>query len=92
MAGLVLGRDFHLETDIHSAFSGIEGRNGEFLGRRLVGAIAIQIGGIVGKDTKVTDGQPEVEVEIANGVKVTAIRSLIADVRVKGEPVAANQK
>jgi preprotein translocase subunit YajC len=49
-------------------------------------------GGIVGKVTKVTDGQPEVEVEIANGVKVTAIRSLIADVRVKGEPVAANQK
>jgi preprotein translocase subunit YajC len=49
-------------------------------------------GGIVGKVTKVTDGQQEVEVEIANGVKVTAIRSLIADVRVKGEPVAANQK
>ena len=49
-------------------------------------------GGIVGKVTKVTDGQQEVEVEIANGVKVTAVRSLIADVRVKGEPVAANQK
>jgi preprotein translocase subunit YajC len=49
-------------------------------------------GGIVGKVTKVTDGVPEVEVEIANGVKVTAIRSLIAEVRVKGEPVAANQK
>ena len=48
--------------------------------------------GIVGKVTKVTDGQQEVEVEIANGVKVTAVRSLIADVRVKGEPVAANQK
>ncbi len=49
-------------------------------------------GGIVGKVTKVTDGEPQVEVEIANGVKVTAIRSLIAEVRVKGEPVAANQK
>ena len=49
-------------------------------------------GGIVGKVTKVTDGEQQVEVEIANGVKVTAIRSLIAEVRVKGEPVAANQK
>lgn len=49
-------------------------------------------GGIVGKVTKVTDGEPQVEVEIANGVKVMAIRSLIAEVRVKGEPVAANQK
>ncbi len=49
-------------------------------------------GGIVGKVTKVTDGQPEMEVEIANGVKVNVVRSMIADVRVKGEPVAANQK
>ena len=49
-------------------------------------------GGIVGKVTKVTDGEPQVEVEIANGIKVRAIRSLIAEVRAKGEPVAANQK
>ena len=49
-------------------------------------------GGIVGKVTKVTDGEPQVEVEIANGIKVQAIRSLIAEVRAKGEPVAANQK
>ncbi|MGL4488971.1 MAG: preprotein translocase subunit YajC [Rhizobiaceae bacterium] len=49
-------------------------------------------GGILGKVTKVTDGQNELEVEIASGVKVTVVRSMIADVRVKGEPVAANQK
>jgi preprotein translocase subunit YajC len=49
-------------------------------------------GGIVGKITKVTEGEPQVEVEIANGVKIQAVRSLIAEVRAKGEPVAANQK
>lgn len=43
-------------------------------------------GGVVGKVTKVID-DAELEVEIADGVKVRLIRSLIADVRVKGEPV-----
>lgn len=49
-------------------------------------------GGIVGKVSKVTDGVSEMEVEIANGVKVNVVRSMIADVRAKGVPVAANQK
>lgn len=49
-------------------------------------------GGIVGKITKVMDGAVDCEVEIANGVKVNVIRSMIAEVRTKGEPVAANQK
>ena len=42
-------------------------------------------GGIVGKITKVIDDN-EVEVEIAKDVKVRVMRSLVADVRVKGEP------
>ena len=42
-------------------------------------------GGIVGKVTKVID-DAELELEISDGVKVRLIRSLIADVRVKGEP------
>ena len=46
-------------------------------------------GGIIGKVTKVVD-DTEVEVEIAQNVKIRVIRSMIADVRVKGEPVAAN--
>jgi preprotein translocase subunit YajC len=49
-------------------------------------------GGIVGKITKVMDGAVDCEVEIASGVKVNVIRSMIAEVRTKGEPVAANQK
>ncbi len=43
-------------------------------------------GGICGKVTKVID-DGELEVEIAEGIKVRAMRSLLADVRVKGEPV-----
>jgi preprotein translocase subunit YajC len=43
-------------------------------------------GGIIGKVSKVVDDN-EVEVEIADGVKVRAHRTYIAEVRVKGEPV-----
>ncbi|OHV85194.1 preprotein translocase subunit YajC [Ensifer sp. LCM 4579] len=43
-------------------------------------------GGIVGKVTKVVDDS-ELEVEIAEGLKVRVVRSGISEVRVKGEPV-----
>jgi preprotein translocase subunit YajC len=43
-------------------------------------------GGIVGKVTKVLDEEKEVELEIAPNVKVRVVRSMIADVRTKGEP------
>ncbi len=43
-------------------------------------------GGIVGKVTKVVD-DAELEVEIAEGLKVRVMRSGISEVRVKGEPV-----
>ncbi|ANT54070.1 preprotein translocase subunit YajC [Mesorhizobium amorphae] len=44
-------------------------------------------GGFVGKVTKVIDDN-ELEIDLGGGTKVTALRSTIADVRVKGEPVA----
>jgi len=43
-------------------------------------------GGLIGKVTKVDE--TELEVDLGSGLKVTALRSTIADVRVKGEPVA----
>lgn len=43
-------------------------------------------GGIVGKVTKVVDDK-ELEVELAEGIKVRVVRSGITEVRVKGEPV-----
>lgn len=44
-------------------------------------------GGLVGKITKVTNDN-ELEIDLGGGMKVTAVRSTIAEVRVKGEPVA----
>ena len=43
-------------------------------------------GGIIGKVSKVGD-EPELELEIAEGVKVKVMRSMIAEVRSKSEPV-----
>ena len=53
------------------------------------GDTVITNGGIVGKVTKVVDDN-EVELQIAEGVRVRAMRSLIAEVRAKAEPVAGN--
>ncbi|MFN3549870.1 MAG: preprotein translocase subunit YajC [Mesorhizobium sp.] len=44
-------------------------------------------GGLLGKVTKVINDS-ELEIDLGNGLKVTALRATIADVRVKGEPVA----
>jgi preprotein translocase subunit YajC len=52
------------------------------------GDTVVTAGGIVGKVTRVTD-DPEIEVEIADGVKVRLVRSMITEVRTKGEPVKA---
>jgi preprotein translocase subunit YajC len=46
----------------------------------------ITSGGLVGKVTKVVDDD-QVEIEIADGVRVRQVKSMVADVRVKGEPV-----
>ena len=43
-------------------------------------------GGLVGKVTKVVDDD-QVEIEIADGVRVRQMRSMVADVRAKSEPV-----
>jgi preprotein translocase subunit YajC len=43
-------------------------------------------GGLIGKVAKVTDDN-EVELEIADNVRVRVTRGSIADVRSKGEPV-----
>ena len=50
------------------------------------GDTVVTTGGIVGKVTKVTD-DPEIEVEIADGVRVKLVRGMISEVRTRGEPV-----
>ncbi|WP_245411037.1 preprotein translocase subunit YajC [Microvirga flavescens] len=53
------------------------------------GDTVVTSGGIIGKVIKVTDDSPDAEVEIAEGVRVKIARSMIAEVRSKGEPVKA---
>lgn len=52
------------------------------------GDTVVSSGGIVGRVTKVTE-DPEIEVEIAEGVRVKLMRGMISEVRTKGEPVKA---
>ncbi len=60
-------------------------KRGEMLANIRRGDTVITGGGFIGKVTKVADDEVEVDL---GGMKVNALRSTIADVRVKGEPVA----
>jgi preprotein translocase subunit YajC len=55
------------------------------------GDTVITNGGFIGKVIKVVDDN-ELQVEIGENVKVRVLRSGIADVRAKGEPVTAETK
>jgi preprotein translocase subunit YajC len=48
-------------------------------------------GGIIAKVTKVLDNG-ELEVQISEQTRVRLVQAMVADVRVKGEPQAANAK
>jgi preprotein translocase subunit YajC len=50
------------------------------------GDTVITSGGLVGRVIKVIDDE-QIEVEIADGVRVRQMRSMVSDVRAKGEPV-----
>ncbi|WP_052232110.1 preprotein translocase subunit YajC [Bosea sp. ANAM02] len=50
------------------------------------GDTVVTSGGMIGKVSKVVD-DGEIEVEIADGVRVRIVRGMIQDVRSKGEPV-----
>jgi preprotein translocase subunit YajC len=50
------------------------------------GDTVVTSGGLVGKVTKVIDDD-QIEVELAEDVRVRQMRSMVADVRAKGEPV-----
>lgn len=64
--------------------------------REMIGAVrrgdtVVTGGGLVGKVSKVNDDR-EMTVDLGDGVKVRVIRSMISEVRVKGEPVANDNK
>jgi preprotein translocase subunit YajC len=50
------------------------------------GDTVVTTGGIVAKVTKVIDDD-QIEIEIAEGVRARQVRSMVSDVRAKGEPV-----
>jgi preprotein translocase subunit YajC len=50
------------------------------------GDTVVTSGGLVGKVTKVVDDD-QIEVEIADGVRVRQMRTMVTDVRAKGEPI-----
>jgi len=55
------------------------------------GDTVITSGGLIGKVTKVVDDD-QIEVEIADDVRVRQMRSMVADVRAKGEPVKEKEE
>ena len=55
------------------------------------GDTVITAGGIVGKVTKVLDSG-ELEVQISEQTRVRIVQGTVSEVRVKGEPAAANSK
>jgi len=50
------------------------------------GDTVVTNGGLIGKVVKVVDDE-QIEVEIADGVRIRQVRSMVTDVRSKGEPV-----
>lgn len=52
------------------------------------GDVVVTAGGLIGKVSKVSDA--EVEIDLADGVRVKAVKSTVSDVRSKTEP--ANDK
>lgn len=50
------------------------------------GDTVVTSGGLVGKITKVVDDN-EIEVQLAEGVRVRQMRQMVSEVRAKGEPV-----
>ena len=61
----------------------------EMLGAVRRGDIIVTTGGLVGKIVRVKEDS-DLEVEIADGVRVKVVRSMISDVRSKPEPVNDN--
>jgi preprotein translocase subunit YajC len=53
------------------------------------GDTVVTSGGIIGKVTKVED--QELQVEIADGVRIKVVRSTLSEVRGKGEPAPAGK-
>ena len=63
-------------------------KQAETLGKIKRGDVIVMTSGMLGKVTRVDDA--ELQVEIAPTVNVKVVRSMVAEVRSRGEPAAAN--
>lgn len=50
------------------------------------GDTVVTSGGLIGKVTKVVDDE-QIEIELAEGVRARQLRTMVTEVRAKGEPV-----
>jgi preprotein translocase subunit YajC len=60
----------------------------QMLGGLKRGDVVVLSSGVIGKVVRVED--KEVGLEVASGVTVKVVKAMIADVRTRGEPAAAN--
>jgi len=58
----------------------------EMIGNLRRGDTVVTTGGLIGKIAKVVD-ENEIQVDLADNVRVRVVRAMIAEVRTKGEPV-----
>jgi preprotein translocase subunit YajC len=63
-------------------------KHAEMIGGVKRGDTVVTSGGLIGKVHKVADA--EITVDLADGVRVKMIKTMIIEVRGKGQPVAAN--
>jgi len=59
----------------------------EMIERVRRGDTVVTSGGFIGKVSRVPDNSDEIEVELSEQLKVRVLKSTLADVRSKGEPV-----
>ena len=65
--------------------------HGELVKNLRRGDTVVTSGGLVGKVTKVVDDE-QIEVEIADGVRIRQMRQMVTGVRAKSEPVKDDAK
>jgi preprotein translocase subunit YajC len=56
------------------------------------GDTVVTAGGLIGKVAKVKEAENEIDVDIADGVRVRVVKSTLTDVRSKNEPVKTDKK
>ncbi|MCB1501692.1 MAG: preprotein translocase subunit YajC [Bauldia sp.] len=65
-------------------------RHQEMIANLRRGDTVVTSGGLIGKVAKVLQDEGEIQVDLAENVRVRIVRGMISEVRTKGEPVKEN--